>query len=276
MMHIVERIEEALRVGLEADVAAVQGFLEFLVLRVERILAVRTERVALQEEGMRSVAHDVVVRVLAALGDDGLRDEAAVVVPEVEIRRDVRGIADLLERQHIRPERIHIARVGLLEDLAQCEARVEQQVFLLLLRHVARLLRIVVVAENVVRHSLDIEPRALVRDGDPLGDLDEVVRVHVLLDELRALLRHSHREQRLVLIARENTVEVLHDHGKARVIVPLLLRQHELQRHRRLDGHLALDRTDSAHICLSLNGGTTCGLKSGCKEQSLRIGRRRP
>ncbi len=192
-MHIVERVEEALRVGLEADVAAVQRFLEFLVLRVERILAVRAERVALQEEGMRSVAHDVVVRVLAALRDDGFRDEAAVVVPEMEIRRDVRGIADLLERQHIRPERIHIASVGLLEDLAQCEARVEQQVFLLLLRHVARLLRIVVVAENVVRHGLDIEPRALVRDGDPLGDLDEVVRVHVLLDELGTALRAGER-----------------------------------------------------------------------------------
>ena len=115
-----------------------------------------------------------------------------------------------------------------------------------------RLLGVVVVAENVVWHGLDVEAGALVRDRNPLRDLDEVVRVHVLLDELRAALRDGHREERLVLVAGKDAVKILHDHRKARVVMPLLLRQHELQRQGRLNGHLALDRTNSAHIGLSL------------------------
>ena len=35
------------------------------------------------------------------------------------------------------------------------------------------------------------------------------------IDELRAALRDGHRQERLVLVARENAVEVLHDHREA-------------------------------------------------------------
>ena len=213
-MDVMERIEEALGVGLKADVATVQGFLEFLVLRVEGVLTVRAERVALQEERVCRITDDVVVRVLAALGDDGLGDEAAIVIPEVEVRRDVARVADLLERQHIRPERVDVAGILLLEDLAQGQARVEQQVLLLLLRHVFCIFRIIVVAEDVVRHGLDVEARLLVRDRDPLGQLHEVVRVHVLLDELGTALRAGQRQQGLVLIIGKDSVQVLHDHGE--------------------------------------------------------------
>ena len=169
----------------------------------------------------------------------------------MEVRRDVGRVADFLERQHVRPERIDKARVVLLENLAQREARVEQQVFLFPLRHVRRLFRVVIVAENIVRHRLDVEARTLVRDRDPLRDLHEVVRVHVLFHELRAALRHGHREERLVLVAGKDAVKILHDHGKSGIIMPFLLRQHQAQSRGRLNGYFALDRTNPTHSALS-------------------------
>lgn len=111
----------------------------------------------------------------------------------MEVRRDVARIADLLERQHIRPERVDVAGILLLKDLAQSQARVEQQVFLLLFRHVLCIFRIIVVAEDVVRHGLDVKARLFVRNWDPLSQLHEVVGIHVLLDELGTALRAGER-----------------------------------------------------------------------------------
>ena len=200
MEHIMECIKEVLRIRLEADIAAMQGFLELLVLRIEGILAVGTEGIALQKERMSRIAHDIIVRVLAALRYDALGNEAAIVIPEAEIRRNITRIADFLQRQHIRPEGIHIALAFILKNLPQRQPRIEQHVLTLFLRELIVMLRIVIVAENIVRHCLDIESRFLIRHRNPFGQLHKVMAVHVFLYQLRPALRAGHRQQRLILI----------------------------------------------------------------------------
>ena len=107
----------------------------------------------------------------------------------MEIRSDIARIADFLEGQDIRPEGVDKAFPSLFQQFAQCQARIEQQVLLLLLRHLLCAFRIIVVTENVVRHCLDIKARALVRDRDPFSQLHKVVRIHVFLYKLCTALR---------------------------------------------------------------------------------------
>ena len=80
---------------------------------------------------MRCIAHDIIVRILTALRHDRFSHEAAVIVPKMEIGRNIRWVADFLQGQHIRPEGIHKTGIVLREDFAQSQPRIEQEVFLL-------------------------------------------------------------------------------------------------------------------------------------------------
>ena len=111
--------------------------------------------------------------------------------------------------------------------------------------------RIIIVAEDIVRHSLDIESRLLVGNRNPLGQRYEVMGIHIVLDQLCTTLGAGQRKQRLILIIGENAIEVLHDHGKARIIMTFLLRKHQMKGLGGLNRHLAFYRTNSAHNCRS-------------------------
>ena len=169
----------------------------------------------------------------------------------MEISSNIRRVADFLQRQHIRPERIHKTGIILREDFAQSQSCIEQEIFLLCLRHMARFFRIIIIAEDIVRHCLDIEARTLIRNRNPLSQRHKVMRIHIVLDQLCAALRASQRKQWLIFIIGEYTIEILHNHGKARIIMAFLLRQHQMQSLGWLDRHLALNRTNSAHNCRS-------------------------
>ena len=215
MMHIVKGIQEALGIRLKADVAPVQAGLEFLVLGIEGILAIGAEGVALQEERMGSVAHDIVVGILTALGHDALGSQTAIVLPKVEVSGNVTRVADFLQGQHIRPEGIDETGVVLLQQLTESQAGVQQQVCLFPVAHALRIFGIVIVAEDVIRHGLDIQAGTLIRNGNPLCQLDEVMGVHIVLHQLGALLGAGQGKQRFILVAGENPVKILHHHGKA-------------------------------------------------------------
>ena len=45
----------------------------------------------------------------------------------------------------------------------------------------------------------------------------------------------------------ENAAQILHDHGKTRIVVPFLLGQHQIERHGRMHRRPAFDGTDSTH-----------------------------
>ena len=190
-MHIVQGIQEALGIGFKADITTVQGRLKFLVLRIEGIFAVSTERITLQEERMRCIAHDVIVRILTALRHDGFSHETAIVIPKMEISSNIRWVADFLQGQHIRPERIHKTGIVLRENFAQSQPRIEQEIFLLLFTHMTSFFRIVIIAEDIVGHCLDIEPRTLIRNRNPLSERHKVMRIHIVLDQLSTTLRAS-------------------------------------------------------------------------------------
>ena len=198
---------------------------------------------------MGRVPDDVVVGVLAALGDDasGLQ---RTVLPQPEIGGDVARVPDFLERQHVGPERIDEALLPFLQHPAQFEARVEQQFLTLGLRTSLVGFGIVVVAEHVARHGLDIEAGTPVHIRHPFRDLPESLLVHIGPDRLRAARRTGQRQQGLVLVVFKDAVQVLHDHRIARVVMPFLLGKHQIQRFRRLDRHLALDCSNSAHSFL--------------------------
>ena len=248
MEYIVKGIEEALGIGLKADIAPVQGFLELLVLGVEGVLAVGAQGISLQEERMSRIADNIIVGVLAALHHNILGRQAAVILPQMEIGGNIPWVADFLQGQHIRPEGINETLAGLFQKLPQCQAGIQKHIFLFLLAQLVVMLRIVIVSEHIVRHSLNVQPRLLVRHRNPLSQLHKVVAVHVFLYHLVALLGAGHRQQRLVLVGRKNTIQVLHNHGKAGIVVAFLLWQHQMQRLGRMNRHLAFDRTNSTHI----------------------------
>ena len=253
MVYIMKRIEEALGIRLEANITAVQRALELLVLREEGILAVRTKRITLQKERVCSIADNVVIRILTALCDDGFCHKTAIVVPEMKIRCNICRVADLLQRQDIRPERVDIPCICILKKLAERQACIEQKILLDLFRCVLHILRVIVVSEDVVRHRLDIKSRLLIRHRNPLGELDKVMRVHILFDQLRPALRAGKGQQRLIFVVGKNPIQILHDHGEARIIVTFLLRQHRMQCLRWLNRHLALNGTNTAHGSLSFS-----------------------
>ena len=260
MQHIMQRVKEVLRVGFKADVAAVQGALKFLVLGEEGIFAVGTERVALQEEGMGGIAHDFVVGVLAALGHNIARHKAAIVIPEAKIGGNVGRIADFLERQHIRPEGVHKAVVVLFQQGAQGQPRIHQQFFPFFLGTVAIDFGIVVVAEDVTGHGADAQAGAAVHFRHPLGSLHKALVFHVFVDQLHAARRTGHGKQRLVLVMGKHAFQVLHDHGKARIIVPFLLWQHEMQGRGRWHGRCTFDGSYSAHGILRWSFALCAGM----------------
>ena len=147
--------------------------------------------------------------------------------PEAEIGCYVRRVTDFLQCQNIRPEGVHIAVVALLKELSQSQARVEQKILAILLGAVAVDFRIVVVAEHIARHGLDLEVRLTINLRHPLGHLHKAVLFHVLVHELNAPARTGHGEEWKILVVKKGPGKVLHHHGKARIVMPLLLGDHE-------------------------------------------------
>ena len=96
MMDVMQSIQETLRVRFKTDIALVQRFLKLAVFGVKRVLTVGAKGVALQKERMRRIADNVVIRILAALRDDGFRRQNAIVVPQAKIFGNIPGVADFL------------------------------------------------------------------------------------------------------------------------------------------------------------------------------------
>ena len=184
---------------------------------------------------------------MAALGNDIAGQKTAVFLPQPEVRGDIGGIADFLEGQDIRPEGIDIAVILFGEQFAQGEAGIEKKIFPLFLAPVLIDLGVIVIAEDVTGHGRDTQAGLFIDVRNPLGHLNEPVLFHVFVDELHAAGGAGHGKQGLFLIMPEGAVEILHHHSKPRIVMPLLLGDHELQGERRRHRLPTLDGTDSAH-----------------------------
>ncbi len=166
--------------------------LELDVLQVEGVLAVGQRRVALQEEGMGRITDNVVVGILTTLGGDHLGRELVIRLPQLEVGADIARVADLLERHHVRPERIDETLLILLQRLAQLEAHVEQEFFLVLLIAAAEVLRVVEGLKDVIRHGMDIQPWLRVGFRDPLHDTLETGFVQDIFCKLEPFIGTGH------------------------------------------------------------------------------------
>ena len=272
-------VEKILRVRLEPDVSPVQRLLVLRILRIERVFPVGAQGIALKEERMRRIPDDVVVRILAALGHDALRPQGAFLVPQTEIGGDVTGIADFLQGQHVGPEGIDEPLPVLFQHPAQGKPRIEQEFLTLGLRASPVGFGILVVTEHITGHGLDIEAGPPIHVRKPLQHLLKPLLRHIRIDHPDAARRTGQRQQRLVLMALEHAVQILHHHGITRVVMPFLLGKHQIQRFRRFDRHLAFDRSDSAHSFLHPH--TDCppraaGLRDGAPSRAFRACGDRP
>ena len=197
---------------------------------------------------MSCIANNIIISVLTALYNNILGRQTAIVLPKMEISSNISWIANFLQSQHIRPERIYIPLASILQQLAESQTGIQQYILLFLLGQLVVMLREIIVTEYIIWHSLNIQAWLLIRYRNPLSQLHKVMAVHVFLYHLIALLGAGHRKQRLILVGGKNSIQILHNHCKAGVIMSLLLRQHQMQGLGWMHRHLALDRTNSTHI----------------------------
>ena len=223
---------------------------------------------------MGRVADNGVIGVLAALHDNIAGKQAAIVFPEPEVGGYVCRIADFLQGEHIGPEGIDIAVLVLFEKLAQGKARVKQQILAFLLSPVAVDLGVVVVAEHIAGHGLYAQAGLAVHVRNPLGHLHKAVLLHVLVDKLYAPACTGHGKQGLILVMPEGSFEILHHHGKARVVMTFLLGNHQPQGQGRGHGLKAFYGTDSTHHSSRREKKSSCGAFSwGMREKGKGSGR---
>ena len=164
-----QSVKEALGVRLETNIATMERLLKLLILGVESILAVSTKSIPLQEEWMSCIANNIIISVLTALYHNILGRQTAIVLPKMEISSNISWIANFLQSQHIRPERIYIPLASILQQLAESQTGIQQYILLFLLGQLVVMLREIIVTEYIIWHSLNIQAWLLIRYRNPLS-----------------------------------------------------------------------------------------------------------
>src|SRR5210317_380705 len=234
-MHVMERVEETLGVRLETDIAAMQLALGFNVLQIESTFTVGQGRVTLHEKRVGGVTHDIVVGILTTLGSDHPCGELLVRSPKFEVSPDITRVTDLLECYDIRPEGVDKALLILLKSFTQLKTHIEEQLLFVLLLAITEITWIIESLENIVRHGLNFQTGLWVGFRNPLHDTLETCLVQHIFGKLQTLIRACHGERWQMFVIFEETTEIVHDHGKAGVVMPFLLGLHQLQRETRMD-----------------------------------------
>jgi hypothetical protein len=170
-----------------------------------------------------------------------------VFSPQAECDPDVARIADFFQGEHVRPERINETVLALGQLAAQGEPGLDQQVFSVGVGRAPVFARIPVVAEHVQRHAPDIQFRGGIDLRPPVVFERESGFLHQALGAFEAFRRASHGEQRILLVRRELSIQILHHHREPGIIVAFLHGGHHL--HDRCGGNrlFGFDSGDPAH-----------------------------